>query len=218
MAEGERRKHRRIRARGLAAHVRALDRSFTCAVENLSEGGIFLATEQPLPRGSMVAIDLIKPGFAKALRVIGIVVAESAGGAGTPAQASASGMGIQFAQQGPDTRVRLLALLSEFAGQPPRTEGTQPSKDESLPPAAAASIRAIVTPFVGEPDEASSTAWMAPPATPAQASRLSALRARVQTVEGQLAEMRRERNALAAEVQKLKAQLIAARAGSTKAR
>src|SRR5258708_31088956 len=57
----DRRKHTRVRARGVVAHVRALDRGFSCQVENVSEGGVFLRTQQLLPGGRLVTLPLVQP-------------------------------------------------------------------------------------------------------------------------------------------------------------
>jgi Tfp pilus assembly protein PilZ len=212
MTADERRKHKRVRAKGLAAHVRALDRSFTCSVENLSEGGIFLATDDPLPRGSMVAIDLVKPSSPKALRVIGVVVVEASGEERRPAPPPAKGMGIQFAQPAPEARARLLGLLAELAGQASRDAGA-PYAKAAGPGAngssAKHSIRAIVTPFAGEPPVAAS-------AQTAGAAEARALRAQLDALRTELTEAQRERDARESELQTLRAQLVAARSALEK--
>jgi PilZ domain len=210
MAGDERRKHRRVRAKGLAAHVRALDRSFTCSVENLSEGGIFLATDDPLPRGSMVAIDLVQPSSAKNLRVIGVVVVEATGEEGKPAPPGAKGMGIQFAQPAPEARAQLLGLLTELAGQPLRAAGGPSARAAGLGANGAThGIRAIVTPFAGESPVAAS-------AHATGAAEANALRAQLQALRAELAEAQRERETRESELRTLRAQLAATRSALEK--
>jgi hypothetical protein len=207
MVVGERRRHRRVRAKGLAAHVRALDRSFTCGVENLSEGGTFLGTEEPLPRGSMVAIDLVKPSSSKALRVIGVVVVE-ASGEGPTVPPGTKGMGIQFAHLGPEARGELLGLLAELTGQPPRIGGAPAAKAAAHGASATQAIRAIVTPFAGPS--------LVPSAHAAGATDVDYLLAQLDALRRLLAEVERERDARESELRTLRSQLVAARSASEK--
>ncbi|GAC1538414.1 MAG: hypothetical protein NVS2B9_04970 [Myxococcales bacterium] len=202
MAADERRKHRRVRAKDLAAHVRALDRSFTCSVENLSEGGIFLATDEPLPRGSIVAIDLVKPGAPKALRVIGVVVAEASNGTTPTAPPGAKGMGIQFAQPSPEARAQLLVLIGELTGHPARALAQPGAPGQAGGALAPRSIQAIVTPFAGE--------TRLDPAA-AGAAEVEKLRGQVLALRSELATALRERTERESELQTLRAQLVAAR-------
>ncbi|TMB28385.1 MAG: PilZ domain-containing protein [Deltaproteobacteria bacterium] len=53
----DKRRHSRVKPRGVVAHVRSGDRSFACQVENLSAGGLFLRTDQLFPRGTRVEVD-----------------------------------------------------------------------------------------------------------------------------------------------------------------
>ena len=74
----EKRKYTRVRPRGVVAHVRGPSAAFACQVENLSAGGLFLRTEQQLPHGTALHIDLVKPGGRKSLHLSGLVAAGSA--------------------------------------------------------------------------------------------------------------------------------------------
>ena len=56
----DKRRHSRVKPRGVVAHVRSGDRSFACQVENLSAGGLFLRTDVLFPRGSKVEVDLVR--------------------------------------------------------------------------------------------------------------------------------------------------------------
>jgi hypothetical protein len=92
----------------VVAHVRALDRGFSCQVENVSEGGVFLGTDQLLPGGSFVTLELVKPGLRRTLHLEGTVTT-------APSDGSAKrGMGIVFAEMPADSKARLLLLLHEM--------------------------------------------------------------------------------------------------------
>ncbi len=117
MATKENRKHIRVRPRGVVAHVRAPTSAFACQVENLSAGGLFLRTEQQLPRGTSLQIDLVKPGGRKGLRVAGVVA-----GAISPEEAATArfipGLGVQFTEVAADEADRLEALLAALGVDP----------------------------------------------------------------------------------------------------
>src|SRR5207237_1425043 len=89
----EKRKNARVRPRGVVAHVRAPTASFACQVENLSAGGLFLRTDQQLPRGTPLQLDLVKPGGRRTLHlsaaVAGVITPEEAASAPSAAQGPA---------------------------------------------------------------------------------------------------------------------------------
>ena len=107
----EKRRYTRVRPRGVVAHVRGPSAAFACQVENLSAGGLFLRTEQQLPRGTEVQIELIKPGGRKPLHVAGhvagVITAEEAASA-----RFIPGLGVQFTQIEADEADRLEELLT----------------------------------------------------------------------------------------------------------
>jgi uncharacterized protein (TIGR02266 family) len=113
----DKRRHSRVKPRGVVAHVRSGDRSFACQVENLSAGGLFLRTDQLFPRGSRVEVDLVRPGARRALRVAGRVV-----GTITPEEAVAQrfipGLGVEFSDLATDEAERLEALLGALGVRP----------------------------------------------------------------------------------------------------
>lgn len=106
----EKRKYTRVRPRGIVAHVRGPSAAFACQVENLSAGGLFLRTEQQLPQGTALQIDLIKPGGRKPLHISGMVA-----GVITPEEAASArfipGLGVQFTEIAGDEADRLEELL-----------------------------------------------------------------------------------------------------------
>jgi uncharacterized protein (TIGR02266 family) len=107
----EKRKYTRVRPRGVVAHVRGPSAAFACQVENLSAGGLFLRTEQQLPQGTVVQIDLVKPGGRKPLHLAGLVA-----GVITPEEAASArfipGLGVQFTEIEADEADRLEELLT----------------------------------------------------------------------------------------------------------
>jgi len=113
----DKRRHSRVKPRGVVAHVRSGDRSFACQVENLSAGGLFLRTDVLFPRGSKVEVDLVRPGARRPLRVVGRVV-----GTITPEEAVAQrfipGLGVEFSELVDDEAERLEALLSALGVRP----------------------------------------------------------------------------------------------------
>jgi uncharacterized protein (TIGR02266 family) len=107
----EKRKFTRVRPRGIMAHVRAPTSAFACQVENLSAGGLFLRTEQQLPRGTALQIELVKPGGRKPIELTGLVA-----GVITPEEAATArfipGLGVQFTDIDADEANRLEELLT----------------------------------------------------------------------------------------------------------
>ncbi|HWE23387.1 MAG TPA: PilZ domain-containing protein [Myxococcales bacterium] len=114
----EKRKHTRVRPRGIMAHVRAPTNAFACQVENLSAGGLFLRTEQQLPRGTGLRIELVKPGSRKPIELLGLVA-----GVITPDEAATArlipGLGVQFTDIEPDEANRLEELLTSLGVERP---------------------------------------------------------------------------------------------------
>ena len=106
----EKRKYTRVRPRGIMAHVRAPASAFACQVENLSAGGLFLRTEQQLPRGTDLRIELVKAGGRRAIELSGLVA-----GVITPEEAATArfipGLGVQFTDIDADEADRLEELL-----------------------------------------------------------------------------------------------------------
>jgi uncharacterized protein (TIGR02266 family) len=80
-------------------------------VENLSAGGLFLRTEQQLPQGTTLQIDLVKPGGRRPLHLAGLVA-----GVITPEEAATArfipGLGVQFTEIEADEADRLEELLT----------------------------------------------------------------------------------------------------------
>ena len=138
-----------MRPRGVVAHVRGPSAAFACQVENLSAGGLFLRTEQQLPQGTALQIDLVKPGGRKPLHlaglVAGVITAEEAATARFIA-----GLGVQFTEIEADEADRLEELLTALgidrvqAVVAPELRRTNPGGEEAeqVPSALSAPARA----------------------------------------------------------------------------
>jgi uncharacterized protein (TIGR02266 family) len=89
----ERRKHQRVSARILIKYGNA-DQFFTDYIQNISRGGIFVPTYNPLPPGTRLEISFSLPGWDRLIETEGVVVHSVQS---DPAQgAQPAGMGVQF--------------------------------------------------------------------------------------------------------------------------
>lgn len=122
----DKRRHRRVKASGVAGHLRSDTRTASCAVENLSAGGMFVRTAVAMPVGSPVLVDLVRPGLKKAIQVSGRVVnVVSAGGGHAP------GLGIAFDRMPAEVEQRVADLLAQLdVGTP----SARPRESEQLVP------------------------------------------------------------------------------------
>jgi PilZ domain-containing protein len=107
------RKHPRVRARGVAANVRAQEVLKTgCVVENISAGGLLVRTDQVLEPGTPVVMDLVRPGMKKLLKVSGRVVGRVEKVPNSPA--TVPGLRVQFDPMPDETNERLVQLLRDL--------------------------------------------------------------------------------------------------------
>jgi Tfp pilus assembly protein PilZ len=117
-AAKDKRRHARMKPRGVLAHVSGGGKQFSSAVDNLSAGGLFLRTEEVVPRGTTLHLDLVKPGGRRALHVEGKVV-----GVLAPEEASSQrflpGLGVEFAGVGTEEVERLEAFLQALGASGP---------------------------------------------------------------------------------------------------
>jgi Tfp pilus assembly protein PilZ len=85
----------------------------SAVVENISAGGVFIRSARPLALGTLVHLDLVRPGLKKAIRVAGRVV-----GVLTPEEArrkdAAPGMGIKFDPLSAGAQDRLDEILRDL--------------------------------------------------------------------------------------------------------
>lgn len=99
MERHERRQHKRVPAKILIKYGNA-DQFFTDYMQNISLGGIFVPTHDPLPKGTRLQISFSLPYWEQLITTEGIVVrsihADPKSGLGP------SGMGVQFQKLNPD--------------------------------------------------------------------------------------------------------------------
>jgi uncharacterized protein (TIGR02266 family) len=89
----ERRKHKRVPARILIKYGNA-EQFFTDYIQNISRGGIFVPTYNPLPKGTRLRISFSLPHWDVLIETQGIVVHSVRS---NPTQGTIpAGMGIQF--------------------------------------------------------------------------------------------------------------------------
>jgi PilZ domain len=133
----EKRKHPRVAAKNVGAHVNFADRSTPCQILNISAGGMLVESAEPLPAGIPVAVNLAQPGWTRVLRLPGRVVwalaPKAAAKKGKP-----PGMRIRFDPLALDTAEMLLELLHSLGiGEtPPPERVANDTLDplETLPP------------------------------------------------------------------------------------
>lgn len=98
----ERRAHERHRVFRLGVKVATRDAFRASYLRDLSEGGLFVRSQHPLPMGSQVAIELAPPNHP-VLSLLGKVVRREEGG-----------FGVQFGELAAEVRSTLDALLAEY--------------------------------------------------------------------------------------------------------
>ena len=117
MTTGENRTSTRVSATHVMVRVATRDRFRSSYLKDLSEGGLFVRSDKPLPVGAEVVIDLLPPGWSEPLRLCGQVLrCEGAPGA--------AGMAVRFDGNEPEVLARLQQLVAEYqAGAEPGAEG-----------------------------------------------------------------------------------------------
>jgi hypothetical protein len=107
------RRHRRVEAKGVAAHIASEELPDDCNIENLSVGGLFLRATNPLPLGMPVRVELSRGALDAPLVVSGRVATIV-----TEAEAKkhdiAPGFGIELDPLTGDTQRRYYALLRKL--------------------------------------------------------------------------------------------------------
>src|SRR5689334_8271342 len=128
------RKHPRVRARGVAANLRAQEVLKTgCVVENISAGALMVRTDQALEAGTPVVMDLVRPGMKKLLKLSGRVVGRAERAPNSPS--TVPGLRVQFDPMPDETVDRLQQLLRDLGLSP---DGSAPAMapPSGSPPAA----------------------------------------------------------------------------------
>jgi Tfp pilus assembly protein PilZ len=116
-----RRKHPRVRAKGVAAHLRTEKGRAACQVENVSAGGVFVRTDRLEQVGTEIFVDLVKPGWKRALTLTARVTSRVDAIDGRLSKRP-PGMGLQFLRLDDKQFERLRSLVLEL-GAPDPGEG-----------------------------------------------------------------------------------------------
>ena len=128
-----RRRHTRVRARGVAAHLRSQSGRTACQVENVSMGGIFVRTDRLEEVGAELFVDLVKPGWKRQLTLHARITSRVDALDGRLSRRM-PGLGIQFLRLDENQHDRLRSLLRELGAPEEDLEVTLPeeSAEEEL--------------------------------------------------------------------------------------
>lgn len=147
-----RRHHLRFAAKGVASHLQSMSTSLPgLTVENISLGGVFVRSAAPLPVGTALALQLVRPGLKRAIQLTGrvIVVVTTAD---ARARGSIAGMGIALDALDGDTSLRLHVLLDDLAA----VAHVEHKPTPTPVPAAAVDLPPVLLPTPVEPLAATS--------------------------------------------------------------
>jgi Tfp pilus assembly protein PilZ len=108
-----RRRHTRVRARGVAAHLRTKLGRSAAQVENVSMGGLFVRTDRLEEVGTELFVDLVKPGWKRQLTLNARITSRVDAVDGRISKRM-PGMGIQFVRLDDKQHDRLASLLREL--------------------------------------------------------------------------------------------------------
>lgn len=115
----------------MVAHLWTSEGRTPCQVEDLSAGGALLRTDHPFVAGEPVAIDLVKPGWKKAVSLTGRIVTRAERGSHHLPMVS-----VRFIEIEHNADVRLHEFLTQLGAPPDEPKPPAPQPDE--PPSAAA--------------------------------------------------------------------------------
>jgi Tfp pilus assembly protein PilZ len=124
-----RRKHPRVRAKGVAAHLRTEKGRAACQVENVSAGGVFVRTDRLEQVGTEIFVDLVKPGWKRALTLTARVTSRVDAIDGRISKRP-PGMGLQFLRLDDKQFERLRSLVLELGAPDPGEGITLPQQVE----------------------------------------------------------------------------------------
>lgn len=123
----------RVRARGLAVHVSTAGKRLPCVAENISIGGLFVRTDEELPVGTDVRLDVVRPGWKKVL-TLGARVVSRIDPSTAQVKRMRPGIGMQFFSLVADQRTRLQGLLEELGIDKAALERVQEPFEVTEPP------------------------------------------------------------------------------------
>ena len=106
MAPPDTRTAPRVAAPNVMVRVSTAQRFRAVYLKDLSEGGLFIKTDRPIPLGQKILVDLFPPGFTLPLRLPATVVRH--------ATAPTAGMGVKFESMLPETSQALSTLVASY--------------------------------------------------------------------------------------------------------
>ncbi len=121
MTVNNRRKQQRRRALGISAQLQSTSGALACVIDDISRSGMFVASNAPLPRGSLLSVAINSPAWRSPVHLTGKVV--------TCRSSPVSGMGVEFHPLRGAEQARFLELVDSLA---PLPEG--PPKATAAPP------------------------------------------------------------------------------------
>ena len=123
-----RRRFPRVRARGVAAHLRTVHGRNACQVENVSLGGLFVRTDRLEEVGEEIFVDLVRPGWKRQLTLAARITSRFDALDGRLSQRM-PGMGLQFLRLDDKQHDRLRQLLRELGAPEEEPEITLPDEE-----------------------------------------------------------------------------------------
>ncbi len=134
----------RIGVADLSVKLAAAGKKIECVAENISRGGLFARTEEELPVGTQLRIDVVRPGWKDALSLGGSVVRradwQAIQGRGPP------GVGIQFSALDEKVQARLQQALVELRTASRRRAQTASPSEDGEPSVDAAAADGLAAP------------------------------------------------------------------------
>lgn len=118
-----RRRYPRVRARGVAAHLRTEHGRSACQVENVSLGGLFVRTDRLEEVGAEIFVDLVRPGWKRQLTLTARITSRVDALDGRLSKRM-PGMGMQFMRLDDKQHDRLRQLLRELGAPEDEQEVT----------------------------------------------------------------------------------------------
>ncbi len=121
--EEPKRQTTRVKPSRVLVRIASAEAMRTHYLKDLSERGLFLKVDKPLPVGAEVVLELVPPGWDSSLPLAGRVVRVADDSAARAA--GAAGMALRFDKLEPEIEKRLKALVDEYASPPAAAPGGQ---------------------------------------------------------------------------------------------
>ncbi|MEO1171252.1 MAG: PilZ domain-containing protein, partial [Myxococcota bacterium] len=112
------RRHQRVDVPTVSLKVATAEKFRRRYIRDLSQGGVYVRTQDVRPIGSEVRLELSPPGWQEPIRIRAEVVRHAT--VEDDGETTAVGMGLEFREVGPRNRELLAELLSEYESTAPR--------------------------------------------------------------------------------------------------